>query len=320
MSFAQRVALVLLAAFFLASVATSVIAWICARPLLAAAAATGSATLKARSLALFRLLPSACAAAVTALILIPGYVSHERPGSEEAGVTLWLLASAGAALIAASIAGVAASVRKTARLRRVWLAAARPVAVEGAGISAYALDLSYPLVAVLGVFRPRLFISTQVLRHCPARELAAIVEHELAHVRRRDNLLRLWMDAAPDLLRLTSVPARTAAAWHRAVEHRADEAASRRLDLASALVRVSRMASGSPAFVMPASALYGGGTIDERVRHLLGSHADSAAPLWAIALGAATCIAVMAVAIAAGTGAASGAAHSLLEITVSTLP
>ena len=320
MSYAQRVALVMLAAFFMTNAVASAIAWLCARPLLAAASADGSAVLKARALALFRLLPSAIAAAVTAVILLPGYVAHERSDAEHAGLTLWLLAAGGAALIAASMAGIISSARQTARLRREWLATAVPANVAGAGIGAYALDLPYPLVAVLGVFRPRLFISTQVLRHCPPRELTAIIEHERAHVRRRDNLLRLGMDAAPDLLRLTGVPARIAAAWHRAVEHRADEAASSRLDLASALVRVSRMASGAPAFVLPASALYGGGTIDERVRHLLARRAQAAVPRWAVVFAGVTAAGLVLVAAAAGTGAASRLAHALLELTVSTLP
>lgn len=320
MSYAQRAALVLLAAFFMTSTVTSAMAWLCARPLLAAAAADGSAVLTARALAVFRLLPSAIAAAVTALILLPGYVAHERSGAEHGSLTLWLLAAGGAALIAASIAGIISSAWKTARLRREWLATAVPADVAGAGISAYALDLPYPLVAVLGVFRPRLFISRQVLRHCPPPELTAIIEHERAHVRRRDNLLRLAMDAAPDLLRLTGVPARVAAAWHRAVEHRADEAASSRLDLASALVRVSRMASGSPAFVLPASALYRGGAIDERVRHLLARRGHAAVPRWAAVFATVTVAGIVLVAAAAGTGAVSGLAHALLELIVSTLP
>lgn len=320
MSLAQRVVLVLLASFFLTSVLTSAATWICARPLLAAVAGHGSAMLRARGLALFRLLPSVMAVGVTAVILVPGYLAHERAGSEEAGLTLWLLAAGGAALLAAAMCGVARAIRSTAQLRRAWLATARPASIEGAGIRAYELDLPYPLVAVLGVVRPRLFISTQVLRHCTPHELTAIVEHERAHVQRRDNLLRLWMDAAPDLLRFTSVPATIASAWHRAVEHRADEAASRRLDLASALVRVSRMASGSPAFVLPASALYGGGAIDERVRHLLGARAETAAPVWAMSLAVITAAACLIVIVAAATGAASGLAHAVLELTVSTLP
>lgn len=319
MSFAQRVALVLFAAFFITNVAASLVAWLCARPLLAAAS-TGTALLKARALSLFRLLPSAVSLAVTLTILVPGYIAHESTGSERAGIMLWLLAAGGAALLAASVAGALAAVRTTARLRRAWLAAAHPADVPEAGMGAYEIDLPYPLVAVLGVIRPRLFVSSLVLRHCSAQELKAIVEHERAHVRGRDNLVRLWMDAAPDLLRLTGVPAAVAAAWHRAVEYRADEAASRRLDLASALVRVARMAQGAPAFAVPASALYGGGSIDDRVRRLLDGDAEASTPRWAVTLAAITAAGLASLAIAVSTGAASGLAHALLELTVSTLP
>lgn len=319
MSFPQRLTLVLLAAFFISNVAASLVAWLSAGAILSRAH-HGSAGVRASALPLFRLLPSAIAACVTAGILVPGYLAHERPGIEQSGVTLWLLAAAGAAIVAASIVTGVLSLVRTARLKRAWLAEARPAILPGAGMPGYEIDLPYPLVAVLGVVRPRLFVSSLVLRECSAPELAAIIEHERAHVRRADNLLRLLMEAAPDLLRLTRVPARIAAAWHRAVEHRADEAASERLELASALVRVSRLAASAAAFQLPASALYGGGAIDDRVRHLLTAGAALPAPGWAVALVAAGAASFAVVAAAAGTGAASGLAHRLLELMVSSLP
>ena len=319
MTFPLRVTLVLLAAFFLSTVATSGVAWLCARPLIAAAT-VGTAMVRARALACFRLLPSFAAAVITVAILVPGYLAYERGGAEHVSITLWLLAAAGAAVIAGGLVEIARSLHKTAALRREWLAAARPAIVPGAGVRAYEIDFPYPLVAVLGIVKPRLFISTQVLVSCPAGELSAIVEHERAHVRRRDNLLRLAMDAAPDLLRFTKVPAAIAGAWHVAVEHRADEAASERLDLASALVRVSRMASGAPAFALPASALYGGGATEDRVRRLLSRGGDTVTPMWAFAFGACAALSLALMAFAAGTGAVSRLSHAVLELTVSTLP
>jgi Zn-dependent protease with chaperone function len=187
---------------------------------------------------------------------------------------------------------------------------------------ALALDLPFPLVAVLGIARPRLFISRAVLGACSSTEIRAIVEHERAHVLRRDNAVRLLMDAAPDLLGLTRLPQALAAAWHQAVEHRADDAATRRLDLASALVKVARMATSSPAMALPASALYrgeGDDLIGARVRRLVAPGAD-ARPRWATAV-AGSALALMALlGTAVMTGATSRAAHALLEATVSVLP
>lgn len=326
MSFEQRFALVLLAAFFLASVATSLAAAIVSPALLAR---RGACTAReAGALALFRLLPAAAALALTLFVLGPGYFAHEQRGEPEgSGVGLVALALGGAWILAASIARLARAWRRTAAIRRQWLAEGREIHIPGAGMPTHALDLPFPLVAVLGFLRPRLFVSQTVLDACSADELRAIVEHERAHVRRRDNAVRLLMETAPDALPITRVPAAVAAAWHQAVEQRADDAATRRLDLASALVKVARLATleATPrAMELPASALYRGEGRDllgARVRRLVGAgDAQAARPRWIPALAGVTMAIGAAVAAAAATGAASRLAHAVLEVTVSRLP
>ena len=321
MSFAQRFTLVLFAAFFISSVATSLAAFGFASWLRARTAVVTSR--QAGALALYRLMPALAALAITALVLGPGYFEHEqRTEAEGSGYALIALALGGLFILGASCARVVRSIVRTSRLKRAWLAEGRPVDVPGARMPAFELDLPFPLVAVLGVARPRLFISRVVLGACSSTELAAIVEHERAHVLRRDNAVRLMMDAAPDLLGLTRVPRALAGAWHQAVEQRADDAATRRLDLASALVKVARIATASPAMELPASALYRGEgkeLVSARVRRLVGADSDSR-PRWvttvtgsAIALGALVFAAAL-------TGATSRAAHALLEVAVSVLP
>ena len=325
MSFEQRFALVLLAAFFLSSVATSAAAAILSPALFGRDRAWTSR--EAAALALFRLLPACSALALTLCVLGPGYFAHEqRGGPEESGYGLLLLALGGVCVIGASIARLVRAWRRTAVIRRQWLAAGQAVAIPHAGMPAYVLDLPFPLVAVLGFARPRLFVSTTVLDACSPAELRAIVEHERAHVRRRDNAVRLLMETAPDLLALTCVPAAVAGAWHQAVEHRADDAASRRLDLASALVKVARLASGTatmPAVELPASALYRGESrdlIESRVRRLVSSRVADARPGWTAGLACAAVTIGAVVAAAAVTGAGSRLAHAVLEVTVSRLP
>lgn len=321
MSFEQRFALVLLAAFFLSSVATSLAGWLLAPAFLRARVQWSSRD--ARTLAVLRLLPGAAALALTLLVLGPGYFEHEQRGEPEgSGYGLFVLALGGFAILAGSIARIAASTLRTAAIRRHWLAEGRAVTIEGAGMPATALDLPFPLVAVLGVARPRLFVSETVLAHCSAPEMTAIVEHERAHVLRRDNAVRLVMDAAPDLLSLTRLPGALARAWHQAVEHRADDAASKRLDLASALVKVARLATASPAIELPASALYrgeGAELIGDRVRRLVSGGADARPRLVAAVAGGVALLAAC-ITAAAATGAASEFAHAVLEVAVSRLP
>jgi len=322
-TFEQRFALVLMAAFFLSSIATSLAALVFASPILRARV-PGGPSRRAGALALYRLMPALASIAATLLVLGPGYFRHEqRAELEGAGYGLLALACGGLIVLLLSAVRLLGSMRQTSALRRAWLAEARPIDLPASGMPAFALDLPFPLVAVLGVLRPRLFISEAVLRECPKHELDAILEHERAHVLGRDNAIRLLMDAAPDLLGGTRVPAAVAGAWRQAVEHRADDAATRRLDLASALVRVARVASASPRMQVPVSALYGGeGTdvIAERVRRLVGPQPQDARGrgLTAVA-GSALALGAL-LSAAAVSGAASRAAHVILEAAVSRLP
>ena len=56
---------------------------------------------------------------------------------------------------------------------------------------AWIIRRRFPVVAVVGIVRPQLFVATQVADECTGRELAAIAAHEAAHVESRDNLIRL---------------------------------------------------------------------------------------------------------------------------------
>ena len=316
MTFAQRFALVLLAAFFLSTIVTSAAGYAFAGPLLRACARSGAAA-RAWSLAVYRLFPAAAAIAITVIVLGPGYFRHEQRGApEDAGLALTLAAAGGLAILLSSIARAAHAAMTAARLRRSWLALGRPLDMPAAGIPVYAIETPFPLVAVLGVFRPRLFVSNTVLSACSPSEVAAIVDHERRHVSAFDNAMRLLMDAAPDALRLTRVPDALAASWHQAVEHRADDAARHRLDLASALVRVARLGSGAPPVRLPASALYRGEAIEDRVRRLLAPAAPPP-PRSMARIAAGVAAIASALVVTAANSRVSEIAHDLLEAIVS---
>jgi beta-lactamase regulating signal transducer with metallopeptidase domain len=149
------------------------------------------------------------------------------------------------------------------------------VTLDGWTRPAYVVTTSFPIVAVVGAFRPKLLIARSVLEQCPADELAAILAHERAHVERRDNLARLLFAVTPDLLSWLPVSKRITVAWHDAAEESADESTASlgergRVLLAQALIRVARMVpTGSSPAIVPASALYRGENIERRVRRLL---------------------------------------------------
>ena len=189
---------------------------------------------------------------------------------------LGALAVVGAVLIASSIVRAALLAIRAAR-RRV----ARPGSTRGPGTpvidSASVVESTFLVVAVFGGFRRRLVIAGSVLDQCPAEELAAVLAHEESHVSRGDNLRRVVMALAPDLLTLSRTARRIADEWHTATEEAADDAAARlgadgRATLAQALVRIARMApEGDALQYLPTSALYRGENIEGRVRRLLAA-------------------------------------------------
>ena len=158
------------------------------------------------------------------------------------------------------------------------------------------------MVALVGLVMARLFVARRVIEACTTDEFDAVIAHEQAHARTRDNLRRLAMTAAPDPLGLLPVGQRMLDAWLHAAELAADEWAAGRTNavlLASALVKVARMATRSSE-ALPASALYRGEPITERVHRLLEPAAtqDAAAP-WPHWVRATACVAALAAALVA---------------------
>jgi Zn-dependent protease with chaperone function len=115
--------------------------------------------------------------------------------------------------------------------------------LKGVSIPAYGLDHQFPVVAVVGIHRPCLFVATRLLDSLPPEELAAVVAHEMGHLASRDNLRRLLLLLCPDVRALLRM--NPDAPWMDAAETAADSFAVRHeqrvpLDLAAALINVSR--------------------------------------------------------------------------------
>jgi beta-lactamase regulating signal transducer with metallopeptidase domain len=240
----------------------------------------------ARWLFAARTLPAAGAAALALGLVVPAFVLHEPAGaSETAGAILVACAVLAALLVARGLARAWRSHRATAALVESWMDAARPLRLAGASIPAYRIDSGFPLVAVTGIWQPRLLVGSRVLEACTDEELALIVAHEQAHVGARDNLRRLLLDAVPDVLSGTAIGSAMLRSWHDAAEEAADERAvaaaspSAACDLASALVKVARLATAAPPLPLPASTFFRGERLERRVRRLVeGPPVPSAAP------------------------------------------
>jgi len=225
-----------------------------------------------------RLVPAGASTAFVVFVFAPSYWKYEpRLPSESFDVTVIACALAGAALLVAAGARGFAAWRSASRRTREWSRRSRPIAIDAAPLPAFAVDAAAPTMALAGVFRARLLITRGVLDTLTDEELRAAVAHELGHWRSWDNLKRLAMRAAPDLLRFTPAAAAIESRWASAAEHAADHDACgdarSRCALASALVKVARLTLPATPLAEPISTLVDGGEIASRVERLLSGAA-----------------------------------------------
>ena len=247
---------------------------------------------RARALFALRLFPAAASTLAILLYFVPAYLAHEPFGSgETVGLPLLGVASLAGALLAAAAGRGLRAWQETRWLARALARGAEPITLPGVGIPAYRIRHPFPVVTVLGVRQPRLYVAEQVLSGLDDAERGAVFDHELAHVASHDNLRHWLMRALPDLLVLSSAGEALLRSWLTATEEAADEAAARStpgaaLDLADALVKVARLVPrDQPAFV-PAMALHNGDDIVRRVGRLLRGPVSTQGPRrtgWALA-------------------------------------
>lgn len=252
--------------------------------------------MRACGLAALRLFPAACAVAVTAFVFV-AFVSLEPDNMREVlGIALPSMAGASLAIALAAITRTLRAWRETARAIASLSGQAFEVpgflgsevpGFRGSGVrnlgtselrnrgtlELRTIDSAFPIVAVVGLWRPRLFIARSVMAACDRDEVNAMIAHESAHVAARDNLTRLLFLCAPVLGAGSKTAAEIERAWTKASEEAADDLArdnrTTSLALASALTKVARMAAGTSTPLLHASAILSGSAIEHRVRRLL---------------------------------------------------
>lgn len=215
---------------------------------------------RARLLFSLRTLPALIAFLSVALLLIPSYLAHEpRHSAEPVSFKLGLLAFLSATGIAVAIYRGIATHRATANLTSEWLRRGQPIEIAGIDIQAYQIQHTFPLIAIVGFWRPRLFIASQVLEVLTPEEISAAIAHENGHLAARDNLKRGLLQACRHALLIIPSGRLLDKAWAETSEEAADENAARRgkdvaLDLASALVKIARIIPLGARPTMPAGA------------------------------------------------------------------
>jgi Zn-dependent protease with chaperone function len=254
--------------------AGATILWrLCKRPL-----GRCSARTRAEILFVMRIVPPALAITWITVFIIPSYLLYEPYATDErVSKRLATLATISAIGIGCAIWRVAKSWWATRSLLRSWLSNSKPIDL-GLDVPTFLLTHSFPIIAVVGTFRPRLFIASQVLQSLNEDELAAAITHEYGHLAAHDNLKKSLLRASRAGLLIIPCGRSLDRAWSEASESAADEHAAQKssavaLNLASALVRIARMIPSEDRQVMPSSALLVGGEetrgVKARVRRLV---------------------------------------------------
>ena len=276
---------------------------------------------RARRLGWLRALPSLAAAVVVLVIVLPAFVMFEPyREAEPVGPILPALAVLAIAQFAASCWLALTSAIRTRIVARAWLRAGTPLNVQPpAGVPAYAIESLAPIVALVGVFSPKLIAARAVIDACTREELTAIVSHERGHLHARDNMKRWLMACAPDALRWTPIHHEICAAWHDAAEDAADDVATggddgARVNLATLLVKIARLAAETDWPVATVSPFVQQDGLARRVRRLLEPAVETrrTASTWPLT---AVCCSALAVAIA--SPGVLGAVFEVVEALVS---
>lgn len=234
-----------------------------------------------------RVFPLLLALAVTLGLVLPSIFEYEpRSGGESVSLRLFLLAALGGLIVIGITFRCLRVLWTTHRAQRHWRAHSELLRTTETGLPVYCSKEATPLLAVTGIFRPKVFVARKVRENLSASELSAAIAHELAHIRSLDNLKQL-------LLKITQPPRwlnlfhQSDAAWLNASEMAADEGAlasgASALDLSSALVKVGRLSGAGQMGAMVAAShlLPAESAIAMRVMHLeklLASEGQATAP------------------------------------------
>jgi len=235
-----------------------------------------SARTRAEILFALRICPPVLALIWVALFLVPSYVGYEPHSSGEiVSKKLGTLAIVSAAGVAFALWRALRSWFATHLLRRKWLAMARQIKLSGIQIPTFSIPHAFPIIAVVGTFRPQLFIAERVLQTLNEEELKAAIAHERGHLAARDNFKRSVLRVCRDALMIFPCGRSLDRAWAETAECAADEHAAQlsedtAINLASALVRIARMIPAETNIALPVAAFLVGGDETRGVKGRVG--------------------------------------------------
>jgi beta-lactamase regulating signal transducer with metallopeptidase domain len=253
---------------------------------------------------------------VAVFFTFPSFWLMERASLDEDAGT-FMLAACSLLILSAGLFRVLTAQARTTRAVSQWSLTARSMGARSASdASKPALSASKgaPALILVGIRRPSVLVSDMATIVLSDRELQVAVRHEFGHMRSWDNLKKVLISATP-FPGMSSLEN----AWREAAELAADDAAVANrqdaLDLAAALIKLSRSSKQWSEPALASGLVSGSSSISLRVKRLLewrtaGRRLQRTWP-WTLLVPS-----TMIVGIASNYGATLALTHRLTEILV----
>jgi Zn-dependent protease with chaperone function len=227
-----------------------------------------SARASANLLFAIRILPLALASVFTMAFTLPSFLLLEPRSTDEAiGRAPIALGICCLALLVAGIVQAASAQMRTSRALLKWLDGSTAMD-SGAAVPVFRTGKDAPSLTIAGVRAPKVLVSEAAVAALTPPELRSALKHEMAHAKSYDNLKKL-------LFRFSAFPgmASLESAWAEQTELAADDGAvassGDALDLAGALIKVSRLSTRHPQAELTTGLLHSSTALETRVQRLV---------------------------------------------------
>jgi hypothetical protein len=216
-----------------------------------------------------RIFSFALSSAVAVFFTFPSFWLMERASLDEDAAT-FVLAACSLVILGAGLFRVLRAQARTTSAVTQWSLGSGASASMGNGQVVPSLSASKgaPALLLVGIRRPRVLVSDVAATVLSDPELEVAVRHELEHKRSWDNLKKVLIGATP-FPGMSSLER----AWREAAELAADDAAVANrqdaLDLAAALIKLSRSSKQWSEWMLASGLVSGSSLICLRVERLL---------------------------------------------------
>lgn len=233
----------------------------------------GSARRAADLLFTLRVLPLGLSVFVTLAFTLPSFLLLEpRSTGEAIGTAPLALGLCCLVLLGAGVARAALAQLRASRALVEWLNGSALMELQikesGSAVPIFRIGNDAPTLTVAGVCAPKVLVSEAAIAALTSRELRTALRHEIAHAIRYDNLRKL-------LFRFSVFPSMSELehAWSEETEMAADDAAVSSfrdaLDLAAALIKVSRLGPVESSGELTMALLHSCTALSTRVHRLV---------------------------------------------------